>query len=247
MRVCVFAFRNVYWASVQTVKAIFHPDSGMRLGDAQLINHFPNHYESERRRPSATFSLIRSLSLSVCVCDSREGERSPSLALLRLSPLCVCVRLTRKDLMVKNIKRYLRDNREETTHIDDFASEAASWQSPRRICACFRNVRSRSERSLEFRETRSLPLTEGREYMGKRRMTYEKESACASRARARIQTAIRRFLARRHARVGRRVVAARRHVSLRLSRRRCRRRTCCPRTTRCSSRSSGAVRTPSGS
>ena len=53
---------NVYWANVASVKAIFHPDSGLRLTDNQLINHFPNHYE-----------------------------------------------LTRKDLMVKNIKRYLRD------------------------------------------------------------------------------------------------------------------------------------------
>ena len=53
---------NVYWANVMTVRAIFHPDSGFRPADAQLINHFPNHYE-----------------------------------------------LTRKDLMVKNIKRYLRE------------------------------------------------------------------------------------------------------------------------------------------
>ena len=53
---------NIYWANAATVKGIFHPESGQRLGDAQLINHYPNHYE-----------------------------------------------LTRKDLMVKNIKRYLRD------------------------------------------------------------------------------------------------------------------------------------------
>ncbi|KAJ8614060.1 hypothetical protein CTAYLR_005822 [Chrysophaeum taylorii] len=53
---------NIYWANVGTVKQIFHPESGQRLTDSQLINHFPNHYE-----------------------------------------------LTRKDLMVKNIKRYLRD------------------------------------------------------------------------------------------------------------------------------------------
>ena len=53
---------NVYWANVMTVRAAFHPDSGFRLSDLQLINHFPNHYE-----------------------------------------------LTRKDLMVKNMKRYLRE------------------------------------------------------------------------------------------------------------------------------------------
>lgn len=40
---------HVYWASVHTVKAIFHPDSRMRLGDHQLINHFPNHYELTRK------------------------------------------------------------------------------------------------------------------------------------------------------------------------------------------------------
>ena len=59
---------NVYWANAATVKGIFHPESGQRLGDAQLINHFPNHYE-----------------------------------------------LTRKDLMVKNIKRYLRDASRDTS------------------------------------------------------------------------------------------------------------------------------------
>ena len=53
---------NFYWASVTTVKQIFNPDSGWRLNDMQVINHFPNHFE-----------------------------------------------LTRKDLMVKNIKRYMKD------------------------------------------------------------------------------------------------------------------------------------------
>jgi tubulin polyglutamylase TTLL1 len=53
---------NIYWASVATVRAIFNPDTGYRLNDMQLINHYPNHFE-----------------------------------------------LTRKDLMVKNIKRYLKD------------------------------------------------------------------------------------------------------------------------------------------
>eukprot|EP00602_Paraphysomonas_sp_CaronLab_P000522 CAMPEP_0185019658 /NCGR_PEP_ID=MMETSP1103-20130426/2264_1 /TAXON_ID=36769 /ORGANISM="Paraphysomonas bandaiensis, Strain Caron Lab Isolate" /LENGTH=436 /DNA_ID=CAMNT_0027550087 /DNA_START=74 /DNA_END=1381 /DNA_ORIENTATION=+ len=53
---------NIYWASVNTVRQIFNPESGYRLNDMQLINHFPNHFE-----------------------------------------------LTRKDLMVKNVKRYLKE------------------------------------------------------------------------------------------------------------------------------------------
>ena len=50
---------NFYWASVHTVRSIFNVETGFRLNDDQIVNHFPNHYE-----------------------------------------------LTRKDLMVKNIKRY---------------------------------------------------------------------------------------------------------------------------------------------
>ena len=53
---------NIYWASVGSVRQIFNPDTGYRLHDMQLINHFPNHFE-----------------------------------------------LTRKDLMVKNIKRFIKD------------------------------------------------------------------------------------------------------------------------------------------
>jgi tubulin polyglutamylase TTLL1 len=53
---------NFYWAVVGTVKMIFNPESGIRLTDMQLINHYPNHFE-----------------------------------------------LTRKDLMVKNVKRYQRE------------------------------------------------------------------------------------------------------------------------------------------
>jgi len=53
---------NVYWANVNTVKMIFNIDSGYRLGDMQLVNHYPNHYE-----------------------------------------------LTRKDMMVKNIKRFMKE------------------------------------------------------------------------------------------------------------------------------------------
>jgi tubulin polyglutamylase TTLL1 len=53
---------NFFWANVGTVKMIFNPESGIRLNDMQLINHYPNHFE-----------------------------------------------LTRKDLMVKNVKRYQRE------------------------------------------------------------------------------------------------------------------------------------------
>ena len=40
---------NIFWASVWTVKQIFNPDTGQRLGDFQLLNHFPNHYELTRK------------------------------------------------------------------------------------------------------------------------------------------------------------------------------------------------------
>jgi tubulin polyglutamylase TTLL1 len=53
---------HFFWATVSTVRGIFHPDSGYRLADDQMINHFPNHFE-----------------------------------------------LTRKDLMVKNLKRYRKE------------------------------------------------------------------------------------------------------------------------------------------
>lgn len=53
---------NVYWATVQTVKVLFSPESGVRLSDHQMVSHFPNHYE-----------------------------------------------LTRKDLMAKNIKKYVKE------------------------------------------------------------------------------------------------------------------------------------------
>ncbi|XP_055692032.1 polyglutamylase complex subunit TTLL1 [Lutzomyia longipalpis] len=53
---------NFYWAGTQTCRNIFSVDSGYRMHDNQIINHFPNHYE-----------------------------------------------LSRKDLLVKNIKRYRKD------------------------------------------------------------------------------------------------------------------------------------------
>uniref|UniRef100_A0A8C3YML9 TTL family tubulin polyglutamylase complex subunit L1 n=1 Tax=Catagonus wagneri TaxID=51154 RepID=A0A8C3YML9_9CETA len=57
---------NFYWMSVQTIRNVFSVETGYRLSDDQIVNHFPNHYE-----------------------------------------------LTRKDLMVKNIKRYRRELEKE--------------------------------------------------------------------------------------------------------------------------------------
>lgn len=53
---------NYYWASTQTCRNLFSVESGYRMNDNQMINHFPNHYE-----------------------------------------------LSRKDLLVKNIKRYRKE------------------------------------------------------------------------------------------------------------------------------------------
>lgn len=53
---------NFYWAGIQTCRNLFSVDSGYRMNDNQIINHFPNHYE-----------------------------------------------LTRKDLLIKNIKRYRKE------------------------------------------------------------------------------------------------------------------------------------------
>lgn len=60
--VSVFGFRM----SVQTIRNVFSVETGYRLSDDQIVNHFPNHYE-----------------------------------------------LTRKDLMVKNIKRYRKELEKE--------------------------------------------------------------------------------------------------------------------------------------
>jgi len=53
---------NFYWANMHNFNNVMSPDSGYRLADNQIINHFPNHVE-----------------------------------------------LTKKDLMVKNIKRYKKE------------------------------------------------------------------------------------------------------------------------------------------
>ncbi|KAM9468376.1 polyglutamylase complex subunit TTLL1 isoform 1-T1 [Clarias gariepinus] len=59
---------NFYWMSIQTIRNVFSVDTGYRLSDEQMVNHFPNHYE-----------------------------------------------LTRKDLMIKNIKRYRKELERESS------------------------------------------------------------------------------------------------------------------------------------
>lgn len=63
---------NFYWANVQSIRSVFSVDSGYRLQDDQIINHFPNHME-----------------------------------------------LTRKDLMVKNIKRYRKELDKENSPLTE--------------------------------------------------------------------------------------------------------------------------------
>ena len=84
---------NIYWASVATVRAIFNPDTGYRLNDMQLINHYPNHFELTRKdlmvknikrcvvvvlvslplSPSLSLSLPLFLSLSLSLSQERAG------------------------------------------------------------------------------------------------------------------------------------------------------------------------------
>lgn len=40
---------DVYWASVHNVRQLFNPESGRRLAEHQLVNHFPNHQELTRK------------------------------------------------------------------------------------------------------------------------------------------------------------------------------------------------------
>ena len=70
---------NIFWAGVWTIKSIFNPQTGHRLADNQLLNHFPNHYE-----------------------------------------------LTRKDLMVKNLRRFKKECRSSNHPLaekDEFGNE----------------------------------------------------------------------------------------------------------------------------
>lgn len=40
---------NFYWASVNTVRQIFHPKNFVKVRDNQILNHFPNFYELTRK------------------------------------------------------------------------------------------------------------------------------------------------------------------------------------------------------
>ncbi|CAG9467284.1 unnamed protein product [Pedinophyceae sp. YPF-701] len=40
---------NILWGSVNTVRDIFAADSGIRLSESQIVNHFPNHQELTRK------------------------------------------------------------------------------------------------------------------------------------------------------------------------------------------------------
>jgi tubulin polyglutamylase TTLL1 len=40
---------GIYWANIYSVRQVFNPDTGYRLSDGQVINHFPNHWELTRK------------------------------------------------------------------------------------------------------------------------------------------------------------------------------------------------------
>ncbi|KDO20703.1 hypothetical protein SPRG_13914 [Saprolegnia parasitica CBS 223.65] len=61
---------NVYWANKVSIKSMFNPESGIRLGDGQYVNHFPNHYELTRKD-----LMVKNLKRY-----KKEAEKDPSLA-----------------------------------------------------------------------------------------------------------------------------------------------------------------------
>ncbi|KAK2586995.1 hypothetical protein KPH14_010966 [Odynerus spinipes] len=71
---------NFYWAATQSCRNIFSVETGYRMSDNQVINHFPNHYE-----------------------------------------------LTRKDLLVKNIKRYRKDLEREGNPLAERGSASGKY------------------------------------------------------------------------------------------------------------------------
>jgi tubulin polyglutamylase TTLL1 len=117
---------NFYWASVRTVKEIFNPENGYRLNDSQ-VSSAPLLLRTGR-------PLLVCVYLFICfiwgVCNTFCTKRDVSVG-TRTAPLTrhpywfrvscfVCpdqvishfpnhYELTRKDMMVKNIKRYLKD------------------------------------------------------------------------------------------------------------------------------------------
>lgn len=78
--------------SIQTIRNVFSVDTGYRLSDDQMVNHFPNHYE-----------------------------------------------LTRKDLMIKNIKRYRKELEKEASPLaekDENGKHLYLGKARRRFCLC---------------------------------------------------------------------------------------------------------------
>lgn len=65
---------NLYWARTQTCYSIFNTNSGFRMQDNQMINHFPNHYELSRKD-----KLVRNIRRY-----KRELEKDGSLTVQRL-------------------------------------------------------------------------------------------------------------------------------------------------------------------
>ena len=51
---------NFAWMTVGNVRAMFNPETGWRLNDAQMVNHFPNHYELTRKD-----LMVKNLKVSV--------------------------------------------------------------------------------------------------------------------------------------------------------------------------------------
>lgn len=40
---------TIGWFNVGNIRAMFHPDTSIRLTDNQMVNHYPNHYELTRK------------------------------------------------------------------------------------------------------------------------------------------------------------------------------------------------------
>lgn len=98
---------QVYWASTQTCRNLFSVDSGYRMNDFQIINHFSNHYE-----------------------------------------------LTRKDTMVKNIKRYRRDLEREGNPLAEKSGEGRYLWTSFQPLSFFQQITTCLLKSIEKIPTR---------------------------------------------------------------------------------------------
>ena len=72
---------HVFWASVSTIKQIFAPENGIRLGDHQIVNHFPNHYELTRKDLMVKNITRWRKPAPVRRVPQRQRERPPRLVL----------------------------------------------------------------------------------------------------------------------------------------------------------------------